>query len=434
MITLPKALLDKYDDWLEREAVDANRHGEHRKWLRYYLDFCHKYGNGYLDELSLGLFAEKLQDKGQHPFQIEEASRAVRLYYRMAGETKDALPTPACEPERISKLPPATMKSEGASWVGELTRLREEIRIRHYSAKTLSSYYGWARKFQAFVRSKSPTLLDTDDVKRYLTWLAVERDVAASTQNQSFNALLFFYRHVLGKEFGKVDGVVRAKRRKYVPVVLSREEIDIVLSKLEPPFDLVVKLLYGCGLRISECLDLRVNAFNLEMGVLTIHDGKGGKDRTVPLPETLVPAIRSQLEVVRSILGQDLSTESFAGTFLPHALERKYPKAPTEFIWQWFFPAILLTKVSGANEFRRYHLHVSHVNKAIKAASDSTTLTKRVTAHTFRHSFASHLLQANYDIRTIQELLGHSDVQTTMIYTHTVKSSTKKEPRSPLDF
>ncbi|EPG5479656.1 hypothetical protein MX861_006687, partial [Pseudomonas aeruginosa] len=122
MITLPKALLDKYDDWLEREAVDANRHGEHRKWLRYYLDFCHKYGNGYLDELSLGLFAEKLQDKGQHPFQIEEASRAVRLYYRMAGETKDALPTPACEPERISKLPPATMKSEGASWVGELTR------------------------------------------------------------------------------------------------------------------------------------------------------------------------------------------------------------------------------------------------------------------------------------------------------------------------
>lgn len=130
MITLPKALLDKYDDWLEREAVDANRHGEHRKWLRYYLDFCHKYGNGYLDELSLGLFAEKLQDKGQHPFQIEEASRAVRLYYRMAGETKDALPTPACEPERISKLPPATMKSEGASWVGELTRLREEIRKR----------------------------------------------------------------------------------------------------------------------------------------------------------------------------------------------------------------------------------------------------------------------------------------------------------------
>ena len=318
--------------------------------------------------------------------------------------------------------------------IAGLTKLREEIRVRHYSAKTLTSYYGWARKFQTFVRSKTPVLLDTDDVKRYLTWLAMEKKVAASTQNQAFNALLFFYRHVLGMEFGKVDGVVRAKRRKYVPVVLSRKEIDTVISKLEPPFDLIVKLLYGCGLRISECLDLRVNVFNLEMGVLTIHDGKGGKDRTVPLPEVLIPEIRSQLEVVRSTLEQDLSSENFAGTFLPHALERKYPKAPKEFIWQWFFPAILLTKVSGANEFRRYHLHVSHVNKAIKTASASTTLTKRVTAYTFRHSFASHLLQANYDIRTIQKLLGHSDVQTTMIYTHTVKSSTNKEPRSPLDF
>lgn len=434
MITLPKALIDKFNDWLGREAVDTKRHGEYRKWLRYYLDFCHKYGHGYLDKQSLGLFTEKLKDKGQRSSQIEEASCAVRLYYRMAGETDGRLSPPACEPEITSKTPPASTQSKGASWVDELIKLREEIRVRHYSAKTLSSYYGWARKFQTFVRSKSPALLDTNDVKRYLTWLAMEKDVAASTQNQAFNALLFFYRHVLGREFGKVDGVVRAKRRKYIPVVLSREEIDTVISKLEPPFDLVVKLLYGCGLRISECLELRVNAFNLELGVLTVHDGKGGKDRTVPLPETLVPEIRAQLDTVRSILDQDLSTENFAGTFLPHTLERKYPKALKEFIWQWFFPAILLTKVSGANEFRRYHLHVSHVNKAIKTASTSTTLTKRITAHTFRHSFASHLLQANYDIRTIQELLGHSDVQTTMIYTHTVKSSTRKEPLSPLDF
>jgi integron integrase len=434
MIKLPKALWDKFNDWLGRDRVDDNRHGEYRKWLRYYLDFCHKYSHGYVDERSLGLFVRKLETKGEHSSQVEEASCAVRMYYRIAEEADDLLPQPPPEPEKTSKLPPAADQPAGASWVDELAKLREEIRVRHYSPKTLSSYYGWARKFQTFVRSKSPALLDSEDVKRYLTWLAMERDVAASTQNQAFNALLFFYRHVLGREFGKVDGVVRAKRRKYVPVVLSREEIDIVLSKLEQPFDLVVKLLYGCGLRISECLDLRVNAFNLDMGVLTIHDGKGGKERTVPLPETLVPTLRAQLETIRSVLDQDLSTELFAGTFLPHALERKYPKAPKEFIWQWFFPAMLLTKVSGADEVRRYHLHVSHMNKAIKAASAATTLTKRVTAHTFRHSFASHLLQANYDIRTIQELLGHSDVQTTMIYTHTVKSSTKKKPRSPLDF
>ena len=169
----------------------------------------------------------------------------------MTGKAEDALPTPASEPERILKLPPASTQSEGASWIDKLTKLKEEIRVRHYSAKTLSSYYGWARKFQTFVRSKSPALLDTDDVKRYLTWLAMEKNVAASTQNQAFNALLFFYRHVLGREFGKVDGVVRAKRRKYVPVVLSREEIYAVLSKLEPPFDLVVKLLYGCAKKIK---------------------------------------------------------------------------------------------------------------------------------------------------------------------------------------
>ena len=364
MIKPPKALLDKFNDWLEREKIDTSLHGEYRKWLRYYLDFCHKYEHGYLDELSLGLFTEKLQDKGQYSSQIVEASHAVRLYYQMAGKTKDPLPIPANEPAPPSKQPLSTTRSEGEPWISELAKLKEEIQVRHYSAKTLSNYYGWARKFQTFVLSKSPALLDTEDVKRYLTWLAIERNVAASTQNQAFNALLFFYRHVLGREFGKVDGVVRAKRRKYVPVVLSREEIDTVIKKLESPFDLVVKLLYGCGLRISECLDLRVSAFNLEMGVLTIHDGKGGKDRTVPLPETLVPEIRSQLEVVRSVLDRDLSTENFAGTFLPHALERKYPKAPKEFIWQWFFPAILLTKVSGTNEFRRYHLHVSHVNKA----------------------------------------------------------------------
>ena len=156
------------------------------------------------------------------------------------------LQTPAC-----MKQPPASTQSGGASWGDELTKLREEIRVRHYSAKTLMSYYRWARKFQTFVQSKSPALLDTDDVKRYLTWLAMERDVVASTQNQAFNALLFFYRHVPGREFGKVDGVVRAKRRKYVLVVLSREEIDTVISKLEFPFNLVVKLLYGSGLRIS---------------------------------------------------------------------------------------------------------------------------------------------------------------------------------------
>ncbi|MCP4361492.1 MAG: tyrosine-type recombinase/integrase, partial [Chloroflexi bacterium] len=200
----------------------------------------------------------------------------------------------------------------------------------------------------------------------------------------------------------------------------------------EPPYDLVVKLLYGCGLRVSECLNLRVQCFNFDVGVLTVHDGKGQKDRTVPLPETIVPELQAQLEALRVLHQQDLDKDC-AGVFLVHALERKYKYAAKEFIWQWFFPAIELTYLEKTREYRRYHLHESHVRKAIKQAVGKTRICKRATAHTFRHCFASHLLQANYDIRTIQELLGHGDLKTTMIYTHTVKSTTKKEAKSPLD-
>jgi len=257
--------------------------------------------------------------------------------------------------------------------------------------------------------------------------------VAATTQNQAFNALLFFYRHVLRKEFGKVDGVVRAKRKPYIPVVLSREEINAVLKRLAPPYDLVVKLLYGCGLRLFECLGLRVHCMNFDAGILTVHDGKGQKDRTVPLPQTILPELRAHLESLKDLHQWDLN-RGYAGVFLVNALEQKYKNAAREFIWQWFFPAKQLSKENTTGEYRRYHLHETHVQKAIKQAVSAARICKRASAHTFRHSFASHLLQGNYDIRTIQELLGHSDVRTTMIYTHTVKSVTLKEAQSPLDF
>ena len=256
--------------------------------------------------------------------------------------------------------------------------------------------------------------------------------MAASTQNQAFNALLFFYRHVLQKEFGQLDGVVRAKRKPYVPVVLSREEIQTILSYLAPPVDLVVKLLYGCGLRLFECLNLRVQCLNFDAGKITIHDGKGKKDRTVPLPKILIPELKTQLYTVKELHRRDLA-KKYAGVFLVTALDKKYPNAAREFVWQWLFPARDLTRVPETGEYKRYHLHETVVQKAIKEAVGKTALCKRATAHTFRHSFASHLLQANYDIRTIQELLGHSDLKTTMIYTHTVKSVTIKEAKSPID-
>ncbi|MBA4392879.1 MAG: integron integrase, partial [Desulfobacca sp.] len=219
---------------------------------------------------------------------------------------------------------------------------------------------------------------------------------------------------------------------KYIPVVLSRKEIETVLKYLPNPFDLVVKLLYGCGLRLFECLQLRVKDFNFEAGILTVH-GKGKKDRTVPLPETIMPELHSQLEKVKVIHDQDLAAK-FSGVFLDDRLEKKYPSAAKDFIWQWFFPQKSLTQVSAAPELRRYHLHETHVQEALYEAVRRAKLTKRVTSHTFRHSFATHLLQANYDIRTIQTLLGHSDIRTTMIYTHCIPSRTVKEAKSPLDF
>ena len=338
--------------------------------------------------------------------------------------------------ETSSETPAASRREppqNGVSWEAEYKAFTNEIQLRHYSVRTLQTYTSWLRKFQAFTRSKAPKDVSTADVKAFLTFLAVERKVAASSQNVAFNALLFFFRHVLKREFGKIDGVVRAKRRPYVPTVLSREEIDAILQHLASPYELVVKLLYGCGLRISECLELRVHCFNFDTMVLTVHDGKGQKDRTVPLPESILPELQAQLDSLRILHQQDLDKE-YAGVFLPHALERKYPKAPRQFIWQWFFPAIELTYLEETREFRRYHLHETHVRKAITEASGNARICKRASAHTFRHSFASHLLQANYDIRTIQELLGHSDVKITMIYTHTVKSTTNKDAKSPLDF
>ncbi|HWP49159.1 MAG TPA: integron integrase [Candidatus Limnocylindrales bacterium] len=476
MLNIPSALRTQFETCLRNTAIPKHAHAAYIKWLRYYLDFCQKYHFPHTQRESLPHFLHKLQEKKQTKAQQQQASHAISLYYELIHfrgslnevpstkpvlsfvEGKDSPPGKALPesslrpaqdtaPKTVSssnqaktslrpfdkpKTPQAQDPATGVSWKAVYTRLANEIQVRHYSPKTLETYTQWVRHFQTFTRSKDPQWLSSADVKEFLTFLAVTRKVSASTQNQAFNALLFFYRQVLNKEFGKLQGVVRAKRKPYVPVVLSREEIEAILQHLSPPYDLVVKLLYGCGLRLSECLHLRVHGFNLDAGVLTVHDGKGQKDRTVPLPETILPELRAQLQSLKDLHQQDLERD-YAGVFLVNALEKKYKNAAKEFIWQWFFPAKQLTYIEKTGEYRRYHLHETHVQKAIKQAVGKARICKRASAHTFRHSFASHLLQANYDIRTIQELLGHSDVKTTMIYTHTVRSITIKEAKSPLD-
>jgi len=322
--------------------------------------------------------------------------------------------------------------SESPEWDSVIADLAAEIKTRHYSRKTLKTYVHWSRQFQGFLKNKPPGMLSSKDVKEYLTYLAVAGRVSASTQNQAFHALLFLFRHALKQDFGDFKDVPRAKKSKYIPVVLSRKEIDTVLKHLPYPYDLVVKLLYGCGLRLFECLQLRVKDFNFEAGILTVQ-GKGKEDRTVPLPEKIVPELNSQIEVVKKLHDEDL-TAGYAGVFLDDRLEKEYPSAAKDLVWQWFFPQKTLTQVSSTQELRRYHLHETHVQGALYEAVRRAKLTKRVTSHTFRHSFATHLLQANFDIRTIQVLLGHSDVKTTMIYTHCIPSKTVQKAKSPLDF
>ena len=320
----------------------------------------------------------------------------------------------------------------GASWEKEYRDLEGTIALRNYSRKTLAAYRLWVGKFQAFVQSRPTDQLGGDEVRGFLTELAVRYGVAAATQNQAFNALLFFYRHVLHREFGQLDGVVRAKHHRYVPVVLSRAETEAILGELHPPYRLVGLLLYGCGLRLMECVNLRIQCFNLDSMLLTVHDGKGQKDRTVPLPARALPEIREQMDFVRRLHAQDLAA-GYADTFLPRQLEKKYKNAAKELIWQWFFPAPTLTFIPKLREQRRYHLHESHVQGAVKQAAARAGIPKRVSPHIFRHTFASHLLLADYDLQTIQKLLGHSDIKTTMIYLQTVPGVTLKEAKSPLD-
>jgi integron integrase len=323
------------------------------------------------------------------------------------------------------------VKSDSPEWDAVLDTLASEIKVRHYSRKTLKTYANWSRRFQRFLQNKPPQELSTVDVKEYLTYLAVKCNVAASTQNQAFNSLLFLYRHALKREFGDLRDVPRAKKSRYIPMVLSRPEIDSILEQFAHPYNLFIKVLFGCGLRLFECLQLRVRDFNFDDGVLTVH-GKGQKDRTVPLPKTTLHELKVQIEAVAKLHAKDLAS-GYDGVFLDDAVEKKYPKAPKEFIHQWFFPMKTLT-VTETGERRRYHLHESDVQEALYKAVRNARITKRVTCHTFRHSYATHLLQANYDIRIIQKLLGHSSLKTTMIYTHCVPVRTVKEPKSPLDF
>jgi len=298
-----------------------------------------------------------------------------------------------------------------------LDQVRQAIRTRQYSYQTEKAYVGWIKRFIFFHNKKHPAEMGEAEIGRFLSSLATDRHVSASTQNQALNALLFLYHEVLDKEVGYVNGVVRAKRPHRLPVVLTRQEVRSILDQLQGLEWIMAMLLYGAGLRLMECLRLRVKDMDFSRNEILVRDGKGRKDRVTMLPTAVKEPLRRYLEQSRKQHLSDLQ-DGFVGVALPYALERKYPSAAREWGWQWVFPASKPCVDPRSGVKKRYHLHESVLQKAVKDARLKAGIPKPAGPHTFRHSFATCLLEDGYDIRTVQELLGHKDVTTTMIYTH----------------
>jgi integron integrase len=312
-----------------------------------------------------------------------------------------------------------------------LDQLRERIRYLHYSLRTEEAYVHWVRAFVRFSGLRHPREMGAAEVQAFLSELVARRQVSASTHKQALCALLFLYREVLGVDLPWMNEMARPKTRVRVPVVLSREEVARLLAQVEPRQRLLASLLYGAGLRLLECLRLRIKDVDFDRKVIVVREGKGGKDRVVMLPGALAASLRSQVAAARALWAQDRAAER-PGVWIPEALARKFPRAGQQFAWFWLWPSAVESLDPRSGERRRHHQHEDRVGRSIAAAAAKARVDKKVSAHTLRHSFATHLLESGVDIRRVQELLGHSDVSTTMIYTHVLKSSAAGLA-SPLD-
>ncbi len=312
-----------------------------------------------------------------------------------------------------------------------LDEVRATLRLRHYSIRTEEAYVACIRRFILYHKKRHPRDMGVDEIRQYLSHLATDNQVAASTQNVALSALLFLYKEVLQVELPLIDGVKRAKRPQRVPVVLTPDEVKRVLAHLTATHHLMASLLYGAGLRLMECVRLRIKDVDFDYQQITVRDGKGERDRRVMLPAPLIESLTQHLHKTKS----QHETDVVAGhgeVYLPYALARKYPAAATEWVWQYVFPASKLSVDPRSGTVRRHHASEDHLQRGVGRAVKESGITKRASCHTLRHSFATHLLEAGYDIRTIQELLGHKDVQTTMIYTHVLNRG-GRAVKSPLE-
>lgn len=361
-------------------------------------------------------FLHNLQ-KNYEDWQVNQAREALRLYSYFFTNRKTQEEKRTAPYEQL--------------WKEHADRMVRMLRLKQRAYSTEQSYIGWLRQFYMRFKDRDPAEMDTSHIIDFLSYLAVDKNVAKSTQNQAFNAILFFYRYVLEKNIDSIRETVRATAKRRLPVVLSIQEVHRLIDNLSGINQLMARVIYGGGLRLNECLRLRIKDLDFERSSLFVRSGKGDKDRMTIMPESIKTKLQEHLEKVRTLYEKDRES-NLAGVYLPHALERKYQGASTSWEWFWVFPSKSLSVDPRSLEVRRHHMHPSNLQRAIKPAARKAGIAKQVNVHTLRHSFATHLLEKGYDIRTIQELLGHVNVQTTMIYTHVAKKNSLGV-KSPLD-
>ena len=362
-------------------------------------------------------------------WQVKQAQHALSMY-RHYLETEVANEDKANSSDTSSASKGEARQFDHV-WREYAEKIREYLRLQQKSYRTEQTYLNWIRRFYSFVEGRDPRRLSAEEARQFLSHLSVKENVSSSTQNQALNALLYFYRNALDSDLGDIGKAVRAPKKERLPVVLSQQEVQQLLSHLHGEGYLMAALSYGAGLRLSESIRLRVQDIDLERGVLTVRGGKRDKDRQTVLPNELIGPLREHLKAVRAVYDQDRK-DNVAGVHLPKALARKYKNANKEWEWFWLFPADQLSVDPRTKEVRRHHVAQVTFQRYVKKAAKAAGIPKRVTVHTLRHSFATHLVEKGYDIRTIQELLGHSDVRTTMVYTH-IASRNALGIRSPLD-
>ena len=355
----------------------------------------------------------------QYPdWQIRQAEKAITIYQSYIRRNRE-------------KVLENRNKPDNSVWGRVILNMKNEMKLQNKSLTTERAYVYWAKNFSKYSGSKCPADLSQDDVKGFLTYLAVERSVAISTQKQAFNAILFLYRHILDKPINDLDSVIRSRVPRRLPLVLSREEVSEIIKRMKHPYRLMVEIIYGGGLRLTECLTIRIKDADFQNSVLTVRSGKGDKDRQTLLPERALPDLKRHIKLIRQYYEEDRIYER-PGVALPRALERKYPNAGKEWAWFWLFPSAKMSVDPRSGIVRRHHIYTSSLQRTFKKALRLSGTAKNASIHSLRHSFATHLVENGYDIRTVQELLGHADVSSTMIYTH-IASRNKLGVISPMD-